>query len=93
MTIEVAAGTDGTGVIVVSGASPYGDYQPMPSTEYYTVPLTGNLLVEQTFAFGMDFAMNPYDPITPPFAIDPLILIAIAGIVLVVIIIVIVKRR
>ena len=95
MTIEIMAGEAGTGVIVVSGASPYGDYQPMPTTEYYTVPLTGNLLVEQTFAFGMDFAMNPYDPIpvTPPFAIDPLILIAIAGIVLVVIIIVIVKRR
>ncbi|MHA2200466.1 MAG: hypothetical protein ACXABN_11335, partial [Candidatus Thorarchaeota archaeon] len=27
-TLEVNAGTAGDGVIIVSGASPYGDYQP-----------------------------------------------------------------
>lgn len=62
MTVEVNAGTDGSGVIVVSGASPYGDYKPMYASEYYDVPLTGHLLVKQTIEFGMDFTMEPFDP-------------------------------
>ena len=96
MTVEVNAGTAGDGVIVVSGASPYGDYQPMFTTEYYDVPLTGNLLVEQTIVWGMDYAMNPYPPTPPPgpgFQIDPILLMAVVGVVVVVIIIVVVMKR
>jgi hypothetical protein len=95
MTVEINAGLDESGVIVVSGASPYGDYQPMFTTEYYDVPLTGNLLVKQTIAWGMDYAWHPYPPTTapPPFVIDPIMLMAIAGVVVVVIIIVVVARR
>jgi 3-phosphoglycerate kinase len=92
MTLEINAGTAGTGVIVVAGASPYGDYQPMYTTEYYDVPLEGNVLVEQTIDFGMNYAMNPTPP-GPGFAIDPVLLMGIAGAVVVVIIIVVVMRR
>ncbi|MFX1482115.1 MAG: hypothetical protein ACFFCP_02895 [Promethearchaeota archaeon] len=93
MTVEIGAGTDGSGVIVVSGASPYGDYQPMYTTEYYTVPLDGNILVDRTIDWGMNYAMNPYSPTQPGFVIDPVILMGIAGAVIVVIIIVVVMKR
>lgn len=85
MTIEMNAGEAGTGVIIVSGASPYGDYQPMFTTEYYDVPLNGDALVKQAIEFGMN----------PPtgFAIDPLLLMGIAGAVIVVIIVVVVLKR
>ncbi|MFW9926824.1 MAG: hypothetical protein ACFFDM_08665, partial [Candidatus Thorarchaeota archaeon] len=56
VTMEVNAGTDGTGVIIVSGASPYGDYQPMFTTEYYDVPLNGDVFVKQVIDFGMEKA-------------------------------------
>jgi len=89
MTIEVGAGEAGTGVIVVSGASPYGDYQPMTTTSYYTIPaMQGNLLVYHAIDFGMQYALNP------PAGIDPLLLIGIVGVVLVIVIIaVVVKKR
>jgi hypothetical protein len=85
MTIEMNAGDAGTSRLIVSGASPYGDYQPMFTTEYYEVPLEGDDLVKQAIEFGMN----------PPagFAIDPLLLMGIAGAVVVVIIIVVVMRR
>ena len=85
MTLEMNAGDAGTGVIVVSGASPYGDYQPMFTEEYYTVPLEGDDLVKQ----AIDFGMNP----PAGFVIDPLLLMGIAGAVVVVIIIVVVMKR
>jgi hypothetical protein len=89
-TIEINAGTAGTGVIIVSGASPYGDYQPMFTNEYYTVPLQGEAFVKQAIDFGMNYAMTP----TPPgFVIDPVLLMGIAGAVVVVIIIVVVMKR
>ncbi|MFW9956831.1 MAG: hypothetical protein ACFFCT_02060 [Candidatus Odinarchaeota archaeon] len=93
VTLEIKAGEAGNGVIVVSGASPYGDYQPMTTTEYYTVPLTGDDFVYQTFEFGMAYAMNPWTPTQAGFTIDPLLLIGIAGVVLVVIILVVVLKR
>jgi hypothetical protein len=88
MTIEINAGTDKTGVIVVSGASPYSDYQPMTTAEYYEVVLNGYNLVYQTFSFGLDYAINPPVP-----SIIPLLLIGIAGVVLVVIVIVVIVKR
>jgi hypothetical protein len=95
VTIEVNAGTAGDGVIVVSGASPYGDYQPMFTTEYYTVPLEGDVFVKQTIDFGMDYAVNPFTPTTtvPGLVIDPVLLMGIVGAVVVVIIIVVVMKR
>jgi hypothetical protein len=95
MTVEINAGDAENGVIVVSGASPYGDYQPMFTNEYYEVPLQGELLVEQTIVWGMDYAVDPYDPTPPPtpFVIDPIMLMAIAGVVVIVIIIVVVAKR
>jgi hypothetical protein len=92
MTIEVNAGTTGDGVIVVSGASPYGDYQPMSTYEYYEVALSGDI-VKQTIDFGIDYINNPTTP-GGGFTIDPVLLMGIVGVVVVVIIIaVVVKRR
>jgi len=51
-TLEIAAGENETGVIVVSGASPYGDYRPMYADVYYGVTLTGYYLVNQAIYFG-----------------------------------------
>ena len=88
VTIEVGAGDAGTGVIVVSGASPYGDYMPMTASSYYTIPaMEGNLLVYQAIDFGMQYAINP------PAGIDFLLLIGIVGVVLVVVIVAVVLKK
>jgi len=52
-TLELSAGVDSSGIIIVSGASPYGDYRPMYTEYYRDVTLTGNLLVLQAIRFGM----------------------------------------
>jgi hypothetical protein len=57
-TVELDAGAMGSGVIVVSGASPYGDYQPMSTEEYYGVPLQGMEFVTQTIHWGLTKAMS-----------------------------------
>ncbi len=57
MTVEVSAGSATTGVIVVSGASPYGDYIPMYASEYYGHDLQGNVLVKNSIAWGMNVAI------------------------------------
>ncbi len=91
MTIEVAAGTAATGVIVVSGASPYGDYKPMFANEYYDVALQGDLLVKNTINWGMNAALNG-----APLIMDFMILyalIGVVGLVAVVLIICIVKKK
>jgi hypothetical protein len=89
MAMEIHAGTAGTGVIITSGADPYGDYQPMTTPAYYEVVLNGYTLVYQTFQFGMDYAMNP--PVAA--GIDPILLIGIGGVVLVVIILAVVLKK
>ncbi len=88
MTVEVYAGLAGTGVLMVAGASPYGDYKPMYADEYYDVVLTGNLLVEQAINWGMDTAPTLQ-------AFDMMLILGIVGVVVVVIIIVAVfmKRK
>ena len=58
MTVEVMSGDDDSGVLVVAGASPYGDYQPMSTDEYYGVPLEGMALVSQTIDWGMKRAFS-----------------------------------
>ncbi|MHA1638294.1 MAG: hypothetical protein ACTSUB_09815, partial [Candidatus Thorarchaeota archaeon] len=59
-TIELSTGDDSSGIIIVSGASPYGDYRPMYTDSYYGVTLTGNLFVLQAIDFGMLHAQG-YD--------------------------------
>ncbi len=55
-TIETKMGPTHSSVLVVSGASPYGDYMPMYADEYYGVPLQGNRFVLQAFTFGVNVA-------------------------------------
>ncbi|MGQ4911678.1 MAG: hypothetical protein ACP6KW_05855 [Candidatus Thorarchaeota archaeon] len=95
MTIELNAGSTEDSVIVVSGASPYGDYMPMSADEYYDVPLSGNI-VKQTIDWSIDYltATTTTTPTTTPgFTIDPVLLMGIAGVVVLVIIIAIVVKR
>ncbi|MGV9103544.1 MAG: hypothetical protein ACOC3C_05475, partial [Candidatus Thorarchaeota archaeon] len=52
------------GIIVVSGASPYGDYYPMYAEEYYDVPLDGYNLAKQAIDWGISSALSgiPTEP-------------------------------
>ncbi|TXT57573.1 MAG: hypothetical protein BAJATHORv1_10275 [Candidatus Thorarchaeota archaeon] len=84
MTVETYAGTNQTGIIVVSGASPYGDYKPMTATSYYDVPLTGHYLVRQTFDWGMEMAPTLVAP-DPLGGLLPII--AVVGIAIVVVVV------
>ena len=61
-TLEINAGLSQTSVIVVSGASPYGDWMPMYASEYYGVPLNGYNLVRQTISNGIELA-SIFEPI------------------------------
>jgi hypothetical protein len=83
-TIEINAGETGDNVIIVTGASPYGDYRPMFESEYYDVELS-EMIVPQAIDFGMNQAQ----------AQDMTLIIAIGaiGAVVVVIIIIAVMRR
>ncbi|MHA1246889.1 MAG: hypothetical protein ACTSPE_06140 [Candidatus Thorarchaeota archaeon] len=63
-TLEVEAGEAGTGVIIVSGASPYGDYQPMCSWEYHDVELDGYNLVINGITKGISIAYDLAHPTT-----------------------------
>ncbi len=70
-TIEVNAGLNKSGVLIVSGSAPYGSYCPMYADHYYNRTLSGHTMILQ----AIDFAMN-YSPPTP---ID--VPIVLAGIV------------
>ncbi len=87
MTVEVNAGETGDGVIVVSGASPYGDYRPMSAWEYKNVTLDGYNLVKNAIHFGMEYP--------PPAGISPMLLYGGIGAVVIIVIVValVVKRR
>jgi hypothetical protein len=65
MTLEVNAGTDGSGVIVVSGGNVIGHYWPMMEDMYAgEIGLNGLFLVRQAIDFGMKEAAVP--PVTTP---------------------------
>ncbi len=86
-TIELHAGEDGSGALVVSGASPYGDYRPMSEAEYYDVVLTGAMsFVSNAIDFGIN---HP----TPPLDMTLIIAIGAIGAVIVVVIIVAVMKK
>ena len=89
MTIEMMAGTAGSGVIVVSGGNIIGSYWPMMEDSYADAEgMDGLYLVRQAIDFGMKAAA----PVG--FAIDPILLLAIGvGAVVIIIIIVVIKRK
>ncbi len=68
-TIELFAGTQGNGAIVVSGASPYGDYRPMCTDSYYVENLTGVAFVSQAILYGM--IISAVRDFIPPFILGP----------------------
>jgi hypothetical protein len=106
-TIEVNVGADDSGVLVVSGASPYGDYRPMNTDVYYGVVMDGDNLVRQAIHFGMRTAeVVETTTTTPPTTsttttttstpggLDPVLLAAVGiGAVVVIVIIIAVARR
>jgi hypothetical protein len=59
ITLETHAGDDESGVIIVSGASPYGDYKPMYTFEYYGESLTGGILVNQAIEYSISELIEP----------------------------------
>ncbi len=65
---EINAGFYGTNKILVSGASPFGDYQPMNTQEYYGVPLDGQRFVRQAILWGL--GITP-DSASAPTLTDP----------------------
>jgi hypothetical protein len=106
--LEIHAGENETGNLIVSGASPYGDYRPMYA-DYYNVPLDGyNLILN-----GIDFGISTIEPLPEPtteptgpttttssepgpgLPIDTttLLLIGGAAVVVIIIIVVVAKRR
>ncbi|MFX1576204.1 MAG: hypothetical protein ACFFCF_03420 [Promethearchaeota archaeon] len=64
MAAEQWAGPAGDNKIILSGASPYGDYQPMYTDVYYSVPLDGEAFVVQAIDWGMQVSTRP-DPDAP----------------------------
>ena len=96
-TLEVAAGENETGVIIVSGASPYGDYSPMINHEYYNVPLNGEKLVVQGITVGLEKALyippTPTPTTTPPPDMTMIYLAAGIGVVVIIIIVVVIMKK
>jgi hypothetical protein len=88
MTIEVNAGTAGTGVIVVSGGNVIGHYWPMMEDMYAgRVGLNGLFLVRQAIDFGMKTAQYA------PFLIDPIILMVVGGVIVVIVLVIYMRRK
>ncbi|NHI88450.1 MAG: hypothetical protein EAX87_02935 [Candidatus Thorarchaeota archaeon] len=88
MAMQINAGDAGTGNLMVSGASPYGDYQPMYAS-YYNKVLDGYNLVKQ----AIDFGMQAVQPAGAP--INWILIAGVGGAAVVVIIIVVyfVRKR
>ncbi len=61
-TIEFGLCDDNSSVLVVSGASPYGDYRPMCDDLYYDKVLQGNTFVSQTIDLGIKSAHETNPP-------------------------------
>ncbi len=62
-TIEFGMGLDGDSVLVVSGASPYADYMPMCTEEYYDVTLDGMNYVANVIEFGFSHIHESNAPV------------------------------
>ena len=57
-TLEVAAGDDESGIIIVSGSSPYGDYRPMYCASYFDMVLNGYLFVNQAINYSISILLT-----------------------------------
>ncbi|MHA2188321.1 MAG: hypothetical protein ACW99V_08795, partial [Candidatus Thorarchaeota archaeon] len=90
-TMEIHAGISGTGVIVVSGNSPYADYRPMCQESYYGVNLDGHVFVRRLIDFSVNFALSDMSDI--PDLRPHIILFSIAGIAIISIAYVVRSRR
>ena len=90
MAGEKNAGPDNNNRIIVSGASPFGDYQPLWTDEYYNVPLNGSLLVKQAIEWGLEAV--PWVTTGVPTTTTPPILLyaAIAAVVIIIVIVIVV---
>jgi uncharacterized protein YaaQ len=108
VAMEVEAGGDNSGVLVVSGGNIIGHYWPMMEDMYAgEIGLNGLFLVRQAIDFGMKTAAPEPVPTTTdttptttptgtvtPEPIDPMLLAVVGiGVVLVIIIVVVVVRR
>ena len=62
----IAAEAVGDGLIIVSGESPYGDYEPTFSSEYYNVTLDGPQFLYNMFQWAYSYAQNLTAPTPPP---------------------------
>ena len=100
VTIEVNAGDNESGAIVVSGGGVIGYYWPMTESSYAGVTgMDGLLLVSQAIDFGMQDALP--EPITttttttepPLFDMTTLLLIGGAAVVVIVLIVIVIKKR
>jgi hypothetical protein len=78
-TIEFNAGANESGIIMVSGAAPYGSYCPMYADQYYNRTLSGHLLILQAIDFAMNYRPpEPYEiPIEVAGVCGGIILVAI----------------
>ncbi len=76
------------GAVVVSGASPYGDYRPMTADDYYGVTLQGMSFVTQVIDMGMNL-----EGVTPPSDMTMILLLGGVGVVVIVIIVAIIFMR
>ena len=67
MAGEKDIGYFGNNRVIASGASPYGDYEPMWSDSYYGVGMNGSVLVKQAILWGLEATSVtvPGPPSTP----------------------------
>ncbi|MFW9847733.1 MAG: hypothetical protein ACFFF4_01250 [Candidatus Thorarchaeota archaeon] len=80
-TLEMDAGESGKGVLIVSGASPYGDYAPMYQESYYSADgLDGHIFVKQAIQFGIEKALEYPGPFSFPMELVIMAGIALLGI-------------
>ncbi|MHA1638068.1 MAG: hypothetical protein ACTSUO_06870 [Candidatus Thorarchaeota archaeon] len=86
VTYEANAGLANTGALVVSGASPYGDYRPMYADAYYDVDLDGHTFVLQLISFGLAMPMAPS-------TVTMLMIVAIGAVAVVIIVVLVMKKR
>ncbi len=90
-SLEINAGEAGSGAIIVSGASPYGDYRPMYADTYYGVPLDGFNFVPQAIDFSIQYAI--FEPAAAGMDLTLILAIGAIGAVVVIVIIVAVMKK
>ncbi|MFX1541186.1 MAG: hypothetical protein ACFFBX_10440 [Promethearchaeota archaeon] len=80
---EMYLGPEDNSKVIASGSTPYGGYEPIWKDFYHGLTLTGSVLVKNAILWGLTVEA----PIIGP---DPILIMAIAGVVIVVIIIIVV---